>query len=66
MAGSCDPPALRITWAAASRPSNASSKPSAWPERSSSSARAKLGRISWWERECDVGLATIPSSFERT
>ncbi len=66
MAGSCDPPALQITWAAASRPSNANSKPSAWPAASSSSARAKLGRISWWERECDVGLATIPSSFERT
>jgi len=66
MAGSCDPPASQITLAAASRPSNASSKPSAWPAASSSSVRAKLGLTSWWERECDVGFAKIPSSFVRT
>jgi hypothetical protein len=40
-------PRSRPTWGAASRPSNASSKPSAWPERSSSSVPTKPGRISW-------------------
>ncbi|MFY7700161.1 MAG: hypothetical protein ACOVQH_07815, partial [Burkholderiaceae bacterium] len=43
--------------------SNASLKRSAWLAVSSSSVQAKLGLTSWWERECDVGLATIPSSF---
>jgi len=65
-AGSCAPPASRPTWDAASRPSNASSKPSAWPERSSSSVPTKPGLISWWERECDHRSAKIQRLFGRT
>ncbi len=44
MAGSVVPPASRITWAAASRPSNASLKPSAWPAASSSSWPQRVHR----------------------